>query len=56
MMQQTTGGPEMAGAIGGAIGGMCGSIFAIIYPICVIVFMTRPKVVEYCQSQAQSTY
>jgi hypothetical protein len=37
-------GPEAAGAIGGAIGGTVGGCFGIIYPILLLIFMTRPKV------------
>lgn len=40
-------GPAVAGAIGGAIGGIVGSLFALIYPIAILVFMTRPKVVAW---------
>ncbi len=38
-------GPEAAGAIGGAIGGTVGGCFGLIYPILLLVFMTRAKVV-----------
>ncbi len=38
-------GPEAAGAIGGAIGGLAGGCFSLIYPILLLIFMTRPKVV-----------
>ena len=37
--------PEAAGAIGAAIGGTFGSCFGLIYPILLLVFMTRPVVV-----------
>ena len=37
-------GPEAAGAIGGAIGGSLGGCFGMIYPILLLIFMTRPKV------------
>lgn len=37
-------GPEAAGAIGGAIGGSIGGCLGLIYPILLLVFMTRPKV------------
>jgi hypothetical protein len=37
-------GPEAAGAIGGAIGGTAGGCFGMIYPILLLIFMTRPKV------------
>jgi hypothetical protein len=38
-------GPEAAGAIGGAIGGTVGGCFSMIYPILLLIFMTRPKIV-----------
>ena len=38
-------GPEAAGAIGGAVGGTIGGCFGLIYPILLLIFMTRPKVV-----------
>ena len=38
-------GPEAAAAIGGAIGGTVGGCFGVIYPILLLIFMTRPKVV-----------
>ena len=38
-------GPEAAGAIGGAVGGSVGGFFGLIYPILLLVFMMRPKVV-----------
>lgn len=40
-------GPAAAGAIGGAIGGMVGSVIGLIYPVAIIIFMTRRKVVAY---------
>jgi hypothetical protein len=47
-------GPEAAGAIGGAIGGMFGGCFGLIYPILLLIFMTRPHVVAaFHQSPAQ---
>jgi hypothetical protein len=33
-------------AVGGYIGGACGGILALIYPILLLVFMTRPHVIE----------
>jgi len=27
-------------------GAMCGVLFALIYPICILFFLTRPSVVE----------
>jgi hypothetical protein len=38
-------GPEAAGAFGGAIGGSLGGCFGLIYPILLLVIMTRPKIV-----------
>jgi len=38
-------GPEAAGAIGGAVGGSIGGCFGLIYPVLLLVFMTRPNVV-----------
>ena len=38
-------GPEAAGAIGGAIGGLFGSCFGFIYPIALLIVMTRPSAV-----------
>ncbi|HXR48348.1 MAG TPA: hypothetical protein VN784_13015 [Candidatus Limnocylindrales bacterium] len=37
-------GPEAAAAIGGAIGGTIGGCFGLIYPVLLLIFMTRPKV------------
>jgi hypothetical protein len=37
-------GPEAAGAIGGAVGASLGGFFGLIYPILLLIFMTRPKV------------
>jgi hypothetical protein len=38
-------GPEAAAAIGGAIGGTIGGCVGLIYPVLLLVFMTRPKIV-----------
>jgi hypothetical protein len=38
-------GPEAAAAIGGAIGGTIGGCFGMIYPILLLIFMTRPNLV-----------
>jgi hypothetical protein len=38
-------GPEAFGAIGGAAGGAIGGCLGLVYPILLLVFMTRPKVV-----------
>ena len=37
-------GTEAAGAIGGAIGGTIGGCFGLIYPVLLLIFMSRPKV------------
>lgn len=42
--QQQTG-PEQASAYGSAIGGTIGSSFGLIYPVLLLIFMTRPKLV-----------
>jgi hypothetical protein len=38
-------GPEYAGMVGGAIGGTIGGCFGVVYPILLLIFMTRPKIV-----------
>lgn len=38
-------GPQAAGALGGTIGGTVGGCFGMIYPILLLIFMTRPKFV-----------
>ena len=47
---QTTQGPEAAGAVGGAIGGSVGGCFSLIYPVLLLIFMTRPKLVAAFRS------
>ena len=42
-------GAEAAGAMGGAIGGTVGGCFGLIYPILLLIFLTRPKVVAAFQ-------
>ena len=51
MLQQAQGqqGPQAAAAIGGAIGGCIGGCFGMIYPILVLIFMTRPKIIAAFQ-------
>jgi hypothetical protein len=40
--------PEVAGGvIGGVVGGVAGSCIGLVYPVLLIVFMTRKPVVEY---------
>jgi hypothetical protein len=46
---QRSKGPEAAAAIGGAIGGTLGGVVGMAYPIFLLVFMTRPKVVAAFQ-------
>jgi hypothetical protein len=38
-------GPEAAGAIGGAIGGLFGGCLGMIYPILLLIYMTRQHVI-----------
>ena len=45
-------GPEAAGALGGAIGGSFGGCLGLIYPILLLIFMTRPNVVAAFQPLA----
>jgi hypothetical protein len=45
-------GPEAAAAIGGAIGGTFGGCFGMIYPILLLIFMTRPKIVAAFNASA----
>ena len=48
MMEQANqrGGPEAAGAIGGMIGGMVGGLAGLIYPIILLVFMNKQKLID----------
>jgi hypothetical protein len=39
-------GPEAAGAIRGAIGGVIGGVLGMVYPVLLLIFMTRPSVLE----------
>lgn len=43
---QQTSGPESIGMVAGAIGGMVGSVIALAYPVLLLIFMTRPKLIE----------
>lgn len=38
-------GPEAAAAMGGAVGGLAGGCIGMVYPILLLVFMTRPGIV-----------
>ncbi|MCS6862293.1 MAG: hypothetical protein NZT92_18470 [Abditibacteriales bacterium] len=51
LMEQVrqSGGPEAAGAIGGALGGTIGGCIGLIYPLLLLIFMTRPSVVQAFQ-------
>jgi hypothetical protein len=42
-------GPEAAGAMGGAIGGVLGGCIGLVYPILILIFLTRPKAVAAFQ-------
>ncbi len=44
-------GPEAAAAIGGALGGCIGGCLGLVYPILLLVFMTRPTAVAAFQSR-----
>ena len=46
-------GPEAAALIGGAIGGTVGGCFGMIYPVLLLIFMFRPKVVAAFRPPAQ---
>jgi hypothetical protein len=47
-------GPEAATMIGAAIGGTVGGCFGMIYPVVLLIFMTRPKIVAAFQSSPES--
>jgi hypothetical protein len=46
-------GPEAAGLIGAAIGGTFGTCFGMIYPVLLLIFMLRPKVVAAFRPPAE---
>jgi hypothetical protein len=49
-------GPEAAGAIGGAVGGSVGGCLGMVYPVLLLIFLTRPKLVAAFQwSQEEAT-
>lgn len=52
---QEQNGPESAGLIGGAIGSGLGGCFGLIYPVLLLIFMTRPKVAAAFRTDAQTT-
>lgn len=43
---------EVAGQIGAAIGTVVGGLFSLVYPILLLIFMTRPKVIAAFQQAA----
>jgi hypothetical protein len=45
-------GPDAAGAMGGITGGTYGSCIGIIYPVCLLYFMTRPNVIAAFNSSS----
>jgi hypothetical protein len=47
-------GPEVAALIGGAIGGTFGSCIGMVYPVVLLIFMTRPKVAAAFRASAES--
>jgi len=47
---QEQNGPEAAGAIGGAIGGSLGGCIGLIYPVLLLIFMTRPNMIAAFQA------
>ena len=49
---QEQSGPEAAAAVGGAIGGSLGGCIGLVYPVLLLIFMTRPKVVAAFQASA----
>lgn len=51
MMEQASQarGPEAGAAIGGAIGGVLGGCIGMVYPIVLLIFMLRPKLVAAFQ-------
>jgi hypothetical protein len=55
LMQQASqkSGPEAAALIGGAIGGTIGGCFGMIYPVLLLIFMFRPKVVAAFRPPAE---
>lgn len=48
-------GPEAAGAVGGVIGGVVGGLAGLIYPVLLIYFMTRPRVVSFFSGDGPQT-
>ncbi|HEY0455073.1 MAG TPA: hypothetical protein VGE41_01765 [Verrucomicrobiae bacterium] len=48
-------GPETSTAIGGAVAGTFGGCIGLIYPILLIIFMTRPKLVAAFQGTPEGT-
>jgi hypothetical protein len=48
-------GPAAAGAIAGAIGGLLGGCLGVIYPVLLLIFMTRPKIAAAFRPGVQAT-
>jgi hypothetical protein len=48
-----TRGPAAAGAFGGAIGASFGGCFGLIYPVLLLIFMTRPKITAAFRAAAE---
>jgi hypothetical protein len=46
-------GPEAAAAFGGMIGGTLGGCFGMIYPVLLLIFLTRPKLVAALQASQE---
>ena len=51
---QEQNGPAAAGTIGGAIGGTLGGCFGLIYPVLLLIFMTRPNIVAAFRASTQA--
>jgi len=50
VLKEMAGGQEAAAAIGGMVGGVFGGCLGLIYPVLLIIFMTRPKIKAAFQS------
>lgn len=47
-------GPESIGMMVGAIGGIVGGVIGLIYPVLLLIFMLRPKLIEAFRTAQQS--
>lgn len=54
LLAERTSGPEAAGMIGGMVGGLFGGCVGLVYPIALLVFMTRPHVRDAFTQQAET--